>query len=147
MAVPNTDTFTLQNVVDEVGPTTDDLVDCFSDAVAADFDSSYSGSKNKLLNFRNYGMVGLNEFVGSAGQSGPTGICAQTTSTTYYHDGTGSIPVAGNIVYLDSSGTFRYTAFQYMMTEYQDISGQFLNIEFKTATDSGEIFAVNACLV
>ena len=44
MAVPNTTTFTLQ-----------DLVDCFADATSSSFDSNYSGSKNNLLNFRNYG--------------------------------------------------------------------------------------------
>jgi len=54
MAVPDTTTFTLQNVVDEVNPTTDDLVDCFSDAVSSNFDPAYSGSKDNLLNFRNY---------------------------------------------------------------------------------------------
>ena len=55
MSVPDTDTFSQQNVVDEVNPTTDDLVDCFSDAVAIKFDPAYEGSKNGLLNFRNYG--------------------------------------------------------------------------------------------
>jgi len=56
MPVPDTTTFTLQNVVDEVNPTTDDLVDCFSAAVGSgSFDSNYEGDKNQLLNFRNYG--------------------------------------------------------------------------------------------
>tara|TARA_R110000824_G_scaffold68521_1_gene177156 strand:- start:100 stop:558 length:459 start_codon:yes stop_codon:yes gene_type:complete len=55
MGVPNTTTFSLQDVVDEINPTTDDLVDSFADAVANKFDSSYSGSKDELLNFRNYG--------------------------------------------------------------------------------------------
>ena len=55
MAVPNTTTFSLQDVVNEVNPTTDDLVDCFADAISAYFDPTYSGSKNNLLNFRNYG--------------------------------------------------------------------------------------------
>lgn len=64
MGVPNTDTFTLQDVVDEVNPTTDELVDCFSDAIASKFDSTYSGDKNELLNFRNYGaIVNLRYFV------------------------------------------------------------------------------------
>ena len=53
--VPNTTTFTLQNVVDSVNPTTDDLVDCFADADSAQFDPAYEGSKNQLYNFRNYG--------------------------------------------------------------------------------------------
>jgi len=54
MAVPNTTTFTLQNVVDEVNPTTDDLAACFTDADECYFDPTYEGSKNNLLNFRNY---------------------------------------------------------------------------------------------
>lgn len=32
MAVPDTNTFSLQDVVSEINPTTDDLVDCVSDA-------------------------------------------------------------------------------------------------------------------
>lgn len=58
MAVPNTNTFSLQDVVDEVNPTTDDLVDCFADAVASKFDPAYEGSKDRLSNFRNYGASG-----------------------------------------------------------------------------------------
>jgi hypothetical protein len=53
--VPNTTTFTLQDVVDEVNPTTNDLQDCFSDAIADYFNPTYEGSKNSLLNFRDYG--------------------------------------------------------------------------------------------
>ncbi len=55
MPIPNTDSFSLQDVVDEINPTTDDLVDCFADADANLFDPLYEGSKNSLLNFRNYG--------------------------------------------------------------------------------------------
>ena len=54
MGVPNTTTFTLQNVVDEVLPSTDDLVACFTSASIFGFDPLYSGSLNELLNFRNY---------------------------------------------------------------------------------------------
>ena len=54
MAVPNTNTFTLQNVIDVVNPTSNDLADCFADAISNNFDATYSGSKNSLLNFRNY---------------------------------------------------------------------------------------------
>lgn len=60
--VPNTTTFTLQNVVSAVTPTTNDLNDCFNDADSAQFDPAYEGSKNQLLNFRNYG----NQSAGSA---------------------------------------------------------------------------------
>jgi len=54
MAVPNTTTFSLQDVVTEVGPTTNDLVDCFADANLAYFDPNYYGTGNDLLEFRNY---------------------------------------------------------------------------------------------
>ena len=64
MAVPNNETFTLQNVVDEVNPTTDDLVDCFADAITNHFNKLYYPSyrvegphalvENSLLNFRDY---------------------------------------------------------------------------------------------
>jgi len=57
MAIPDTNTFSLQDVVTEINPTTDDLVDCFADSVDGNFDVLYKGSKNQLLNFRNYGAV------------------------------------------------------------------------------------------
>jgi len=55
MAVPNTTTFSLQDVVDEINPTTDDLVDCVSDATSGSYDGSYySSPATSLLEFRNY---------------------------------------------------------------------------------------------
>lgn len=63
MGVPNTTTFDLQAVVNSVNPTTDDLVDCFADAVSGDFDGNNNpnstGTSNNLLNFRNYALPGL----------------------------------------------------------------------------------------
>lgn len=53
--VPDTTTFNLQDVVDSVNPTTDDLQDCFNDADSGQFDPTYEGNKDRLLNFRNYG--------------------------------------------------------------------------------------------
>ena len=56
--VPNTTTFTLQNVVDYINPTTNDLVDCFADSDAAKFDPNYGSktmSPQTLLGFRYYG--------------------------------------------------------------------------------------------
>jgi|ERR1035437_316016 hypothetical protein len=50
--VPNNATFCFTDVTAVVGGS--DLVASFANAVAAQFDSSYSGSKNNLLNFRNY---------------------------------------------------------------------------------------------
>ena len=104
MAVPDTTTFELQDVVDEVNPTTDDLVDCFADAIASKFDSAYEGSKDQLLNFRNYGA--LTSFLTSS--FGFRAAClagAGNQNATYYHNGSGSAPAAGDIIYTDSAGT------------------------------------------
>ena len=54
--VPDTTTFTLQNVVDAVEPTTDDLVDCISDADTSQYDALYyAAPATSMLEFRNYG--------------------------------------------------------------------------------------------
>jgi len=116
MGVPDTTTFTLQNVVDEVNPTTDDLVDCFADANANYFDSSYEGSKNQLLNFRNYGSQNaLTQFTGSSGQNDIKFICNQSTTTNYWHNGSATYPQANDDVYTDSNGATSF-GFTYMLT-------------------------------
>jgi 6-phosphogluconolactonase (cycloisomerase 2 family) len=59
MAVPDTTTFSLQDVVNEINPTTDDLVNCISDAVEGNYDSRYYITPaTSLLEFRNYGPSG-----------------------------------------------------------------------------------------
>mgnify|MGYP003661242447 CR=1 FL=1 len=105
MGVPNTTTFTLQNVVDVVNPTTDDLVDCFADAVASKFDSNYEGSKNQLLNFRNYDGSTLLQITMSTG-TGSKDACNENPNTARWTDGSDSSgPVVGDTVYTNSSGT------------------------------------------
>lgn len=54
-SVPNTTTFSLDSVVHVVNPTTNSLGGCFADANATYFDLTYSGAKDRLSNFRNYG--------------------------------------------------------------------------------------------
>ena len=104
MGVPNTTTFTLQNVLDVVTPTTNDLVDCFADATAAKFDSTYSGDKDELLNFRNYD--GVPSFLGSVEGKDP---CSLTMNVTYYHNGSGTNPAVGDTVYTDVLRTTTYS--------------------------------------
>jgi hypothetical protein len=58
MAVPNTSTFTLQQVVNEVSPTSNSLTGCFASANSKGFVSSYVGSKDRLSNFRGYSHKG-----------------------------------------------------------------------------------------
>ena len=117
MAVPDTTTFTLQDVVDEINPTTDDLADCFADATAACFDSSYSGSKDELLNFRNYGAVCTTSYSSSAIVSKPSAACGAPVNQTYYHNGSGTYPASGDNCYSNSAGTTVLAAGTYKMTD------------------------------
>jgi hypothetical protein len=52
-SVPDTDNFSLQDVVNVIGGP-GSLVACFTYAVDSYFDPAYKGSKTSLLNFRNY---------------------------------------------------------------------------------------------
>jgi len=107
MAVPDTTTFTLQNVADEFDlGSNDGLIDCFEEATSADFDPAYSGAKDNLLNFRNYGGVSLTSFLGSVASN--TNVCVLTMNITYYHNGSGTNPAVGDTVYTDSGGTTPY---------------------------------------
>jgi len=111
MAVPDTNTFTLQDVVDEINPTTDDLVDCFADAISGNFDASYSGSKNNLLNFRNYKDTFVEPTtypvsVSPTGRSDSSSACGDTASVTRYSSE--DTIRSGDIIYEDSEGFNRF---------------------------------------
>ena len=59
MPVPNTNSFNLQDVTKEIygsSIVTGNLSKCFTDATGT-FDATYVGSKNGLLNFRNYVQI------------------------------------------------------------------------------------------
>lgn len=143
MAVPDTTTFELQDVVDEVNPTTDDLLDCFADAVASKFDSTYEGSKNQLLNFRNYGAITCVAFLTSSltFRDGCDGTAAQQNAT-YYHNGSGSPPNIGNTVYTDSSCT---TTLGSGNRPYYSVSGNNPIAKY-TTNSSGLVTAADACI-
>jgi len=90
MGVPNTNSFTLQNVVDVID-NDDNLVGCFNDAVASKFDSNYSGAKNNLLNFRNYdasveSFPQIYKRQGSTNIAGPFTFYYSAGSVTVYTD-------------------------------------------------------------
>lgn len=115
MAVPDTTTFTLQNVVDEINPTTDDLVDCISDADSGSYDLAYyTPPATSLLEFRNYGGAGLgygylyNKYAFTDANFATSGwhVPTQTEFTTLYTylGGTG---VAGGK--LKETGTTHWT--------------------------------------
>ena len=118
MAVPDTTTFELQDVVTEINPTTDDLVDCFADAVSADFDSNYGpGDESNLLQFRNYGAGSSLTSYSSSGLASSAKACGQPTSNTYYHNGSGTTPAVLDICYTDSAGTTALGSGWYKMAD------------------------------
>jgi len=58
MAVPNTNTFSLNDVRNELGlGSTASLSACFAAASDSQFDATYKGAKDRLSNFRNYGAT------------------------------------------------------------------------------------------
>jgi len=109
MAVPDTDTFSLQDVSDEfskIDPQPVDLERCFTNATASQFDPAYEGSKDRLSNFRNYnGANILTSFSSTLGNSNQTTACGLAKNQTYYHDGVNALPAIGDNVYSDSAGT------------------------------------------
>ena len=138
MAVPDTTTFTLQDVVTEINPTTDDLADCFADATAACFDSSYSGSKDNLLNFRNYGAVCTTSYSSSVRVKDSL-ACSTATDQTYYHNGSGTYPVSSDNCYSNSAGTTVLATGTYKMAD-ASLSGSKYVIG-----SSGNVTSVTAC--
>ena len=101
MAVPDTTTFTLQDVVDEVNPTTDDLADCFSDANIYLFDPDYSSNVG-MLRFRNYNGGFRTAFSASKKDKDP---CALSLDQTYYWIRTTFAPVIGDTIYTAATGS------------------------------------------
>jgi len=64
MAVPDTNTFSLQDVTNELGlGSGDSLIDCFNDATSSEFDPNYKGDGDRLSNFRNYGGLWVGKFI------------------------------------------------------------------------------------
>ena len=109
MAVPDTTTFTLQDVVDEVNPTTDDLADCFSDANIFLFDPAYSSSVG-LLKFRNYNGGFRTGFSASVTDKDP---CSLALNQTYYWERSTFAPGIGDTIYTAATGTGVLTAGNY----------------------------------
>jgi len=49
--------------------------------------------------------VSLTSFSSSVGTTSSKAVCGQSIGSTYYHDGSGTAPVAGDNVYSDAAGT------------------------------------------
>jgi hypothetical protein len=80
--VPDTGTFTLQNVTNAVRPIdSSTLVESFADSIDALFNATYKGSKDRMSNFRDYGyLVFYNTY-----KTGSTDYLALATDNTYIY--------------------------------------------------------------
>lgn len=106
MAVPNTNTFTLQDVKTELGSSSNDLVSFFSEADDSKFDPNYVGSKNSLLNFRNYGANSppvLTEVFLGYSVSTTAGACSLSPTGTFYINSNDL--ASATLIYTNSAGT------------------------------------------
>lgn len=108
MPVPNTTTFNLQNVVDEITGTQTSLSACFTDAASSGFNPLYEGSKNNLLNFRDYahptGVPTTSISLGVGASS--TSACSNfPTPVTRYIAPQGSDFISATAIYTNSTGT------------------------------------------
>lgn len=108
MSVPNTDSFSLQDVVDEIANFQDDLVECFAEANSAGFNPTYGSiSDNDLLAFRDYddsgGVTYYSQTLGNGTTS--TNACNDYVfSPSTYYTNTSTFSSATQL-YTNTSGT------------------------------------------
>jgi hypothetical protein len=126
MAVPDTSTFSLQDVVDEITPSSNTLQTCYDESIDVNFDASYMGDKNRLSNFRNYGERWYL----------PTFSDLNTMYTNLKNYGVGDFSSDASVYYWSSTETGTTTAYSVRFSSYA----------FKNASKSdSEKMYVRAC--
>jgi hypothetical protein len=102
MGVPNRADFTLQDVVNAINPTTDDLQDCVNDAIEGYYDTNYyTAPATSLKEFRNYGneICTLNDLQVST--TDPTNANGDNGTATITYSGN-----VGSVTYNINGGSF-----------------------------------------
>lgn len=115
MPVPNTNTFSLQDVIDEIenngGNNVSSLSGCFSEAIATGFDSNYEGSKDRLSNFRNYSHLQYSIIqVGKLIET-PAEACGLSQGTSPIVVDYGDTLITAQNLYADFNGTLATAGF------------------------------------
>ena len=144
MAVPDTTTFNLLNVINELSLASDEgLGECFADAVSGSFDSSYNpnsyGTNNNLLNFRNYGAV--TAFFTSVSVAKVGVVCNSTANVASWHNGSSSLPAVNDTVYTNSAGTTTKPAGNYHISTTSAGSSNF----YIVVNSSGVVTSKSIC--
>jgi hypothetical protein len=107
MAVPNTNTFSLADVIAAVNPNIDSLQECFNQAASTAFDSTYdTPSVDELDDFRNYGNSSVKSQINIANNNyNSSNACGQTQNFSVFKSGVPRQWANGDIVYDDNSGS------------------------------------------
>ena len=106
--VPNTTDFSLADVIAAVLPSSNDLDECFTDAIAGAFNTTYNpnstGTNNNLLNFRDYGndIAAQNLIYMVATFTNP---CTATRNIAVWKNNNPNSVQNGNKFWQDSSGS------------------------------------------
>lgn len=106
--VPNTTDFTLADVIAAVLPSSNDLDECFTDAIAGAFNTTYNpnstGTNNNLLNFRDYGndIAAQNLIYMAVTFTNP---CTATRNTAVWKNRNPNSVQNGDKFWQDSSGS------------------------------------------
>ena len=146
MAVPNTNSgWSLDTVRAELGLATNtSLTACITAGNSqGGWDATYSGGKNSLLNFRNYGAVPpLTTFHLTVNTPKSSFACYGTANNVAYHNGgSNTIAAVGDTVYSNSTGTTTYPAGTYGQTFY---SGGYVGSRI-VVNSSGVVTAYYLC--
>jgi hypothetical protein len=145
MAVPNTDSgWSLDTVRAELGLATNtSLTACIASANSqGGWDPVYSGSKNSLLNFRNFAVPTTQEFYLTVNTPKSSFACYGTANNVAYHNGdANTIAAVGDTVYSNSAGTITYPAGTYGQTFY---SGGYIGSRI-VVNSSGVVTAYYLC--
>jgi hypothetical protein len=120
--VPDTTTFTLQDVVNVIGGTS--LGYCITNSVDSYFDATYKGSKNDLYCFRNYTEPYIS--------CNPTSVIFHYNGTVYYNSNITTVSYAKGT--LSSYGWNTGTHFSYSKT------GDVFTISCNGSNTSGSVW-------
>jgi len=109
MPVPDTNAFSLQDVVDIMPGVQNSLQSCFDDSIDGLFDPLYKGSKTSLYNFRNYGGSMSMWFPIDGGGNGDVGYSNATWATCRGAATGDSVDTSGSFsIYADYTGGLYY---------------------------------------
>ncbi len=107
MGVPNTNTFSLADVVAVVNPSSNDLQECFSDAISGAFNTTYDEDKDELDDFRDYGNSASAQNLVSIANSNYTSAtaCNATRSYSVWKNRNPAVVKDGDKFWLNSGGS------------------------------------------